>query len=1068
MKWGKGTISLVVALIFGLSFIIVSLVSQESPTQAAGTWTKYSGEVTLDSEKYVVDAWVIQDDAIYKMWYTHGDLDLTLPQIMDTIGGLNLTDLVSNIQSLDVDLFLDNLSNLNVGTIEGILDGSSTAIGYATSSNGHTWTIQNSQALVGDGGSAWHSIGAPCVIKDGTTYKMWYTRIKTDLTQTSFQDLLTDLGGITPDRKAAILSLLNSTTTVIGYATSDNGHTWTVQNNEVHAGSSNSIFDSVGAPCVILDDTTYKMWFTRSKTDLTQTDLDAVLDADMANFGITDIVDLLDGTATVIGYATSANGTSWAVQDSEVLPGNTAFWDGVADPCVIKLSSTYEMWYTKGRTNLTEPNLETLLDNIVALDPVTLWNTLKNNGFADFLVDLFALDITNIEDLLDSTSTAIGHATSSDGMNWTAQSISGLYGPSDGLWSSVAAPSVVKSGTTYRMWYTEGEATISAQGILDLFLGGDLPIGYASYSPSGGGGGGITPEAPPTIEEVAEMDPDEAADALGEVGADDPEAASDILIEIGWDDPEVAGDILGEMGITDPEVAGDILEEMGITDPEVAGDILEEVIDVDPEVAGEILGEVIDVDPEVAGDILGEMDAESAAEVMEELSTDAQTDVIPEMSEEALTNTLPGLSPETLYDIWADDPAVLFDSLPNAPTEQLASEDPPEPPAEAEAPIIVYTTPLGARYLAIQTWTGEWVVVIGTPPPIDQLMIKTKQALTNIETVVEIFEERPSGITVSLPTGQIAWAYFDIRFDFATPEDIELGHITFYVEKDWIEENSVHKWSVILHRYDPELRQWIPLPTKRVEEDASNIYYTATITHFSTFAISGSDTLPPVNFEVANLVIDPIEAEIGEAITISADIINLTNEAAVYVATLWIDDTVETGQDVSLGAGETAPVSFSIIRNIEDSYEVRLDRLFGSFSVAEITEVVLSPAAFTISDLSITPDEVNIGEEAVISILVTNAGDLTDSYKVTLKIDEVAVATEDVTLAGGASKAVTFTTAQDIAGTYTVTINDLSGTFMVRAPTLPPKPINWWLFAVSIAGVIIIGVAIRQVIRRRI
>lgn len=105
------------------------------------------------------------------------------------------------------------------------------------------------------------------------------------------------------------------------------------------------------------------------------------------------------------------------------------------------------------------------------------------------------------------------------------------------------------------------------------------------------------------------------------------------------------------------------------------------------------------------------------------------------------------------------------------------------------------------------------------------------------------------------------------------------------------------------------------------------------------------------------------------------------------------------------------------------------------------TEKAPAPAVFTISALNISPTEVDIGKSVTISVLVTNTGGLTASYEVTLKVANVVVATKDVTLAGGASQTITFTTAKDVAGTYTVNVSGLSGTFTVKtAPTSAPAP----------------------------
>ncbi len=54
-------------------------------------------------------------------------------------------------------------------------------------------------------------------------------------------------------------------------------------------------------------------------------------------------------------------------------------------------------------------------------------------------------------------------------------------------------------------------------------------------------------------------------------------------------------------------------------------------------------------------------------------------------------------------------------------------------------------------------------------------------------------------------------------------------------------------------------------------------------------------------------------------------------------------------------------------------------------------------AVFTISGLSISAAEVNIGQSVTISAIVANIGDIAGSYKVTLKINNTVVDTKDIT-----------------------------------------------------------------------
>lgn len=153
-----------------------------------------------------------------------------------------------------------------------------------------------------------------------------------------------------------------------------------------------------------------------------------------------------------------------------------------------------------------------------------------------------------------------------------------------------------------------------------------------------------------------------------------------------------------------------------------------------------------------------------------------------------------------------------------------------------------------------------------------------------------------------------------------------------------------------------------------------------------------------------------------------------------------------------------------------------------------------APAAFTVSDLAVTPEEVEIAQSASVSAVVSNTGDVAGSYKVTLKVNSVTVATKMVTLAGHTSETVTFTVIQGVPGSYKVNVDGLSATLTVKPapvkkvvippavpsvtvppveypapaapppPTMPapvPQPIPWpaiiisLVIAIIVAGVIV-------------
>jgi len=91
-------------------------------------------------------------------------------------------------------------------------------------------------------------------------------------------------------------------------------------------------------------------------------------------------------------------------------------------------------------------------------------------------------------------------------------------------------------------------------------------------------------------------------------------------------------------------------------------------------------------------------------------------------------------------------------------------------------------------------------------------------------------------------------------------------------------------------------------------------------------------------------------------------------------------------------------------------------------------------AVFEISNLTISPQEVESGQSATISVDITNAGGTEGTYPVILKIDGVQIDEQNVTVGPATTQQASFTIAKEETGSYTVGVSGLTATLKVLKP----------------------------------
>lgn len=179
------------------------------------------------------------------------------------------------------------------------------------------------------------------------------------------------------------------------------------------------------------------------------------------------------------------------------------------------------------------------------------------------------------------------------------------------------------------------------------------------------------------------------------------------------------------------------------------------------------------------------------------------------------------------------------------------------------------------------------------------------------EVIVIAYNLDPNGATFS-PAITLT-----IQYDPAgIPEDIaeEDLVIAYYDGAEWVEVDS--------------------------EVDTEENTITASILHFTTFAVIGTPLPPePAAFEVSNLSIQPTEVQPEEVVTVTVLVTNTGGTEGSHTVVLNINGVKEDENSVTLDAGQSQEVSFSVSRDKSDSYAVAVDGLSGSFTVVEPEEV---------------------------------------------------------------------------------------------------------------------------------
>ena len=335
-----------------------------------------------------------------------------------------------------------------------------------------------------------------------------------------------------------------------------------------------------------------------------------------------------------------------------------------------------------------------------------------------------------------------------------------------------------------------------------------------------------------------------------------------------------------------------------------------------------------------AASILERVEKKKAGKVMDRVVGQdvAKMDaLVLEMDRSILTDSIVEMEVENFDKISLDIRLNVFETT---PTEQLIIEVPPTVDPDSSDPVPTQVREDLASYRVLGAPEKKWVKGVGSPAPIDAILVKFNTAQSDFQVDVESLVAVPSGAP-SLPVGHQLNSIFSVDIGGTTADAEVTAHVTVYVEKVWLEANDVHKWAVQFQRLDESTNAWVGFQTKRVREDEERVYYSISVPGFSTVAITATEEIPTRQFDVSGLSISPSLPDEGEEVTISADVTNIGDKDQTITVTLYIDGATEGVGSIELVQGGTDVLEFTTTL-AAGVREIRIDRQIQSVTVANV------------------------------------------------------------------------------------------------------------------------------------
>jgi hypothetical protein len=194
-----------------------------------------------------------------------------------------------------------------------------------------------------------------------------------------------------------------------------------------------------------------------------------------------------------------------------------------------------------------------------------------------------------------------------------------------------------------------------------------------------------------------------------------------------------------------------------------------------------------------------------------------------------------------------------------------------------------------------------------TPPTLENTVIVG--LVYEINAYASTFGATPSPITIS-PPGRLIWTFAQL------PENTSELFIAYYdIEQGWLPLTSV--------------------PGVVAEIDKAY----GLLSHTTPFAVLAKLTAPtPAKFEASNLTVSPSQAQLNQEVAISVNVANTGGTSGNYSLELEVNGISKSTKQVTVAAGTSQTVNFTITGDAAGKHQVEVAGLAGEFEIAKAAE----------------------------------------------------------------------------------------------------------------------------------